>query len=437
MGDSPALHLARTFQPMTPSPQADRGHAGTPRTTGFRRAAPDVGTFPRGRVAAGGGTFLRDHRGQVFRDRRAVGRPPEAGGVRHLGHRSGDAHPPRRAAGGARRPRAGDARAPGHPARRPAFAPRLRRLSSRSSADEIVPRRADRAAARRLRHPLPDREGGRAGVHRGGRAHRPAARGPGRRPRSRTRGSTRKAPACWKRCSSCSARRERFFAMVNHELRNALAGVFGWAEMMVRKKDPATVPKAAFEVLDSADQAIALVNDLLDLSRLDEDRLKPVDPRGRAVGHGATRHRAGHPAPEASAIALSSGRDRAGRGHPDRRPPGGADPHQPARERHPSRAGREHDHACGCWPENSRVLIEVLDEGPGVAEDGSRPHLRHLPDQGSRGRSRPRAAPVPPAGAAPGGRPSRRGTAPGSAGCFILELPAWRRIEDFLHNTFD
>jgi len=70
--------------------------------------------------------------------------------------------------------------------------------------------------------------------------------------------------------------RERFFAMVNHELRNALAGVYGWAEMMVRKKDPATVPKAAFEVLDSAEQAIALVNDLLDLSRLDEDRLKPV-----------------------------------------------------------------------------------------------------------------------------------------------------------------
>ena len=70
--------------------------------------------------------------------------------------------------------------------------------------------------------------------------------------------------------------RERFFAMVNHELRNALAAVHGWAEMMVRKKDPATVPKAAFEVLDSAQQAVGLINDLLDLSRLDEDRLKPV-----------------------------------------------------------------------------------------------------------------------------------------------------------------
>jgi signal transduction histidine kinase len=70
--------------------------------------------------------------------------------------------------------------------------------------------------------------------------------------------------------------RERFFAMVNHELRNSLAAVHGWAEMMVRKKDPATVPKAAFEVLDSAQQAVGLINDLLDLSRLDEDRLRPV-----------------------------------------------------------------------------------------------------------------------------------------------------------------
>jgi len=70
--------------------------------------------------------------------------------------------------------------------------------------------------------------------------------------------------------------RERFFAMVNHELRNALAATYGWAEMLVRKKDPSTVPPAAYEVLDSAEQAIGLINDLLDLSRLDEDRLKPV-----------------------------------------------------------------------------------------------------------------------------------------------------------------
>ena len=83
--------------------------------------------------------------------------------------------------------------------------------------------------------------------------------------------------------------RERFFAMVNHELRNSLAAVYGWSEMLVRKKDPATVPRAAFEVLDSAQQAIGLINDLLDLSRLDEDRLRPVI---RAVEPGSIVQRA-------------------------------------------------------------------------------------------------------------------------------------------------
>lgn len=70
--------------------------------------------------------------------------------------------------------------------------------------------------------------------------------------------------------------RERFFAMVNHELRNAIAAVYGWAEMLTRRKEPSDVPKAAFEVLESAESAVALINDLLDLSRLDEDRLRPV-----------------------------------------------------------------------------------------------------------------------------------------------------------------
>lgn len=94
--------------------------------------------------------------------------------------------------------------------------------------------------------------------------------------------------------------RERFFAMVNHELRNALAAVLGWSELLVRKKDPDSVPPAAFEVLESAEQAVGLISDLLDLSRLDEDRLrpviKPVDAgslAGRATArvHPSARHK--------------------------------------------------------------------------------------------------------------------------------------------------
>ena len=98
--------------------------------------------------------------------------------------------------------------------------------------------------------------------------------------------------------------RERFFATVNHELRNALAAVYGWAEMLVRKKDPASVPPAALEVLDSAEQAVALINDLLDLSRLDEDRLRPVM---RAVDCSLVLRRAASrltPAAQAKAVEL-------------------------------------------------------------------------------------------------------------------------------------
>lgn len=91
--------------------------------------------------------------------------------------------------------------------------------------------------------------------------------------------------------------RERFFAMVNHELRNALAAVYGWSEMLVRKRDPATIPRAALEVLDSAEHAIHLLDDLLDLSRLDEDRLQPVI---RAVEPSSLAERAMHRATPAA-----------------------------------------------------------------------------------------------------------------------------------------
>jgi GAF domain-containing protein len=128
--------------------------------------------------------------------------------------------------------------------------------------------------------------------------------------------------------------RERFFAMVNHELRNALAAVFGWAEMLVRKKDPATVPRAAFEVLDSARQAIGLINDLLDLSRLDEDRAggdRPPGDRPRYPRGGGAADPAGAPG-VCHAAELR-----------DRRQPAGADPRQPPGQRHPPHSRRERD----------------------------------------------------------------------------------------------
>jgi signal transduction histidine kinase len=79
------------------------------------------------------------------------------------------------------------------------------------------------------------------------------------------------------------ATRNRFYAMVNHELRNALTGVYGWAELLLRKAgdDP---PRPVVETMGSAEHALELLNDLLDLSRFDIDRLEPEVTEADALG---------------------------------------------------------------------------------------------------------------------------------------------------------
>jgi signal transduction histidine kinase len=70
--------------------------------------------------------------------------------------------------------------------------------------------------------------------------------------------------------------RDLFFAMMNHELRNALTGVYGWAERLTRKKSPEAAEQAAREVYEGTERTITLLNNFLDLSRLDAGRLQPV-----------------------------------------------------------------------------------------------------------------------------------------------------------------
>ena len=84
--------------------------------------------------------------------------------------------------------------------------------------------------------------------------------------------------------------RDQFFAMINHELRNALTGVYGWAEQLIRSKTPSSIERASREVFESAERTITLLNNLLDLSRLDAGKVQAVyrpvklgDVIGRAV----------------------------------------------------------------------------------------------------------------------------------------------------------
>ena len=70
--------------------------------------------------------------------------------------------------------------------------------------------------------------------------------------------------------------RDLFTAMMNHELRNALAGVYGWAERLVRGKSPEQHARAAREVYEGAERTITLLNNFLDLTRLDAGKVRPV-----------------------------------------------------------------------------------------------------------------------------------------------------------------
>ncbi len=100
--------------------------------------------------------------------------------------------------------------------------------------------------------------------------------------------------------------RDQFFAMINHELRNALTGVYGWAERLLRSRSAATSERAATEVFESAERMITLMNNLLDLSRLDAGKIQTVfrETDLRRVVERALAHV--HPQAEARGITLKA-----------------------------------------------------------------------------------------------------------------------------------
>lgn len=99
--------------------------------------------------------------------------------------------------------------------------------------------------------------------------------------------------------------RDLFFAMMNHELRNALTGVFGWAERLVRPRTAEGMAQAANEVYEGTERTISLLNNFLDLTRLDSGKVRPVW-RDVDVLQAAQRALAGfEPAAEAKHLVLA------------------------------------------------------------------------------------------------------------------------------------
>ena len=99
--------------------------------------------------------------------------------------------------------------------------------------------------------------------------------------------------------------RDLFFAMMNHELRNALTGVYGWAERLVRPRTADGLAQAAKEVYEGTERTIALLNNFLDLTRLDAGKVRPVW-RDVDVKEAARRALTGfEPAAEAKHLSLA------------------------------------------------------------------------------------------------------------------------------------
>lgn len=83
--------------------------------------------------------------------------------------------------------------------------------------------------------------------------------------------------------------RDLYFAMMNHELRNALTGVYGWSERAAHAKQADGVREAVLEVYDGAERTIRLLNNFLDLARLEAGKVRAAWKDGVDVGREVER----------------------------------------------------------------------------------------------------------------------------------------------------
>lgn len=68
--------------------------------------------------------------------------------------------------------------------------------------------------------------------------------------------------------------KNEFISSVSHELRTPLTAIKGWAETMSRSTDPSTVEKGTRIILNETERLYAMVENLLDFSRLQNSDMK-------------------------------------------------------------------------------------------------------------------------------------------------------------------
>ncbi len=89
------------------------------------------------------------------------------------------------------------------------------------------------------------------------------------------------AQAAREEAEAANRAKDEFVAMVSHDLRNPLNSILGWVQILQRSKDETKVKRAIEIIRQSALKQVALVDDLLDMSRILrgtlEIYLQPID----------------------------------------------------------------------------------------------------------------------------------------------------------------
>jgi nitrogen-specific signal transduction histidine kinase len=77
--------------------------------------------------------------------------------------------------------------------------------------------------------------------------------------------------------------KSRFLATMSHELRTPLNGILGMAQALLRSNSDSAAIDAAQTILDSGQTLLAELNDILDLSKIEAERVV-LEPEGFTVG---------------------------------------------------------------------------------------------------------------------------------------------------------
>ena len=176
------------------------------------------------------------------------------------------------------------------------------------------------------------------------------------------------------------AMRRDFVANASHELRTPLTSIRGFVEALEdgAKDEPGTAERFLGKIRTHADRMAALVEDLLELSRL-ESRARAPEPdetrpgrrgrRGGGVLRGAGR---------AQAARRCATRRAATPRVVDRPRAAAADPREPGRQRREVHARGRPRRVTTIGGFARKVRIEVKDDGPGIEAGAPRARLRAL-----------------------------------------------------------